>query len=459
MFTNTNMNGNGRLNNPQIPASSSPSQIKTNVHKRLLETMDLAEARRMPVEQLQAECSRRVDMLLTEQRCPLSAPEKQQLLREVLDEIFGLGPVEEFLRDPMVSDVLVNGASLIYVERFGRLEETTASFRDDAQLIQVIQRIAGTVGRRIDESCPMLDARLADGSRVNAIIPPLAIDGPAMSIRRFGTIPISIEKLVELESLTGEMAMFLEACVRSKINILVSGGTGSGKTTLLNVLSRWIPPGERVVTIEDAAELQMQRKHVIRLETRPPNIEGKGEVTQRDLLRNTLRMRPDRIVIGEVRGAEALDMLQAMNTGHEGSMTTVHANNPRDALRRIENMVSMTGLNFPVTAIRQQTASALDLLIQTGRMTGGRRKVINISEVTGTEGEAICLQDIFTYRQLGIDGEGNARGQFEACGVRPQMLDRLRERGSALPDDLFHRRILSARPANGVPARPGGRHV
>jgi pilus assembly protein CpaF len=453
------MNGNGRLNNPQMPPSTSPSQIKTNVHKRLLETMDLAEARRMPVEQLQAECSRRVDMLLTEQRCPLSAPEKQQLLREVLDEIFGLGPVEEFLRDPMVSDVLVNGASLIYVERFGRLEETTASFRDDAQLIQVIQRIAGTVGRRIDESCPMLDARLADGSRVNAIIPPLAIDGPAMSIRRFGTIPISIEKLVELESLTGEMAMFLEACVRSKINILVSGGTGSGKTTLLNVLSRWIPPGERVVTIEDAAELQMQRKHVIRLETRPPNIEGKGEVTQRDLLRNTLRMRPDRIVIGEVRGAEALDMLQAMNTGHEGSMTTVHANNPRDALRRIENMVSMTGLNFPVTAIRQQTASALDLLIQTGRMTGGRRKVINISEVTGTEGEAICLQDIFTYRQLGIDGEGNARGQFEACGVRPQMLDRLRERGSALPDDLFHRRILSGRPSNGVPARPGGRHV
>jgi pilus assembly protein CpaF len=454
----SNMNGVNRLTGTQAPPSNSPQQIKSNVHKRLLETMDLTEARRMPVEQLHAECSRRVDMLLTEQRCPLSAPEKQQLLREVLDEIFGLGPVEEFLRDPMVSDVLVNGSSLIYVERFGRLEETTASFRDDAQLIQVIQRIAASVGRRIDESSPMLDARLADGSRVNAIIPPLAIDGPAMSIRRFGTVPISIEKLVELESLTPEMALFLEACVRSKINILVSGGTGSGKTTLLNVLSKWIPAGERVVTIEDAAELQMQRKHVIRLETRPPNIEGRGEVTQRDLLRNTLRMRPDRIIIGEVRGAEALDMLQAMNTGHEGSMTTVHANSPRDAMRRIENMVSMAGLNFPVTAIRQQTASALDLLIQTGRMAGGRRKIISVAEVTGTEGEAICLQDLFTFRQLGIDAEGNARGQFEACGVRPQMFERLRERGSDLPDDLFHRRVLPQRGPGGA-AKAGGRNA
>ncbi|MDB5172567.1 MAG: tadA capF [Phycisphaerales bacterium] len=453
----SSMNGINRLNPAQPAPSNSPQQIKANVHRRLLETMDLTEARRMPVEQLHAECSRRVDMLLTEQRCPLSAPEKLQLLREVLDEIFGLGPVEEFLRDPLVSDVLVNGPSLIYVERFGRLEETTAAFRDDAQLIQVIQRIAASVGRRIDESSPMLDARLADGSRVNAIIPPLAIDGPAMSIRRFGIVPISIEKLLELESLTPEMALFLEACVRTKVNILVSGGTGSGKTTLLNVLSRWIPSDERVVTIEDAAELQMQRRHVIRLETRPPNIEGKGEVTQRDLLRNTLRMRPDRIIIGEVRGAEALDMLQAMNTGHEGSMTTVHANNARDALRRIENMVSMTGLNFPVTAIRQQTASAVDLLIQTSRLAGGRRKVVGIAEITGTEGDAICLQDLFAYRQLGIDDEGNARGQFEACGVRPQLFERLRERGADLPDDLFHRRVLATWPGNGS-ARKAGSH-
>ena len=441
-------------------APPSPQQIKANVHRRLLETMDLAEARQMPVDQLRAECSRRLDLLLNEQRCPLSAPEKQQLLREVMDEIFGLGPVEEFLRDPTVSDVLVNGSQQIYIERQGRLEPTSAAFRDDAQLVAVIQRIAASVGRRIDESSPMLDARLADGSRVNAIIPPLALDGPAMSIRRFGTVPITIARLTELEALTDEMALFLEACVRSKINILISGGTGSGKTTLLNVLSRWIPEGERVVTIEDAAELQLQRRHVVRLETRPPSIEGKGEVTQRDLLRNTLRMRPDRIVIGEVRGAETLDMLQAMNTGHEGSMTTVHANTPRDALRRIENMVSMAGMNFPVTAIRQQTAAAIEILVQLSRMTGGKRKVVAIAEVTGTEGDAICLQEIFAFRQMGVDASGATRGQFEACGVRPQVLDKLRERGTELPDNLFQRRVLSRRPSNGAAAaRNGDRHA
>jgi pilus assembly protein CpaF len=423
--------------------------------------MDLIEARRMPVEQLHAECSRRVDQLLNEQRTPLSAPEKQSLLREVMDEIFGLGPVEEFLRDPQVTDVLVNGSGLIYIERHGRLEITQATFRDDSQLMTVIQRIAASVGRRIDESSPMLDARLSDGSRVNAIIPPLSLDGPAMSIRRFGTVPLSYERLIELDALTPEMSTFLEACVRTKMNILISGGTGSGKTTLLNVLSRWIPDGERVVTIEDAAELQLQRKHVVRLETRPPSIEGKGEVTQRDLLRNTLRMRPDRIIIGEVRGAEALDMLQAMNTGHEGSMTTVHANTPRDALRRIENMVSMAGLNYPVVAIRQQTASALDLLVQLGRMTGGRRKVLNVSEITGTEGDTICLQDIFVHRQTGVDQEGNARGHFEACGVRPQLIDKLRDRGADLPDNLFHRRVLNSRGGNGQahPPANGGRHA
>jgi pilus assembly protein CpaF len=436
-----------------MPAAGGSSQIKTNVHRRLLETMDLTEARRMPAEQLQAECSRRIDMLLNEQRTPLSGPEKQQLLREVLDEIFGLGPVEEFLRDPMVSDVLVNGAGKIYVERYGRLEKTRASFRDDAQLMQVIQRIAASVGRRIDESSPMLDARLADGSRVNAIVPPLAIDGPAMSIRRFGTIPISIDKLIEITSMTREMAMFLEACVHTRVNILISGGTGSGKTTLLNVLSKWIPETERIVTIEDAAELQLQQEHVIRLETRPPNIEGRGEVTQRELLRNTLRMRPDRIIIGEVRGAEALDMLQAMNTGHEGSMTTVHANNPRDALRRVENMVSMAGLNYPISAIRQQTASALDLLIQTGRLTGGRRRVISIAEVTGIEGDSVCLQDLFCFRQTGLDGEGHAKGHFEACGVKPQLYHRLQERGVQLPDNLFQRRVLE------TPLGGNGRHV
>ncbi len=451
------MNGTSVLTPAQGPMDTA-QQIKANVHKRLLDTMDLSEARKMPVEQLQAECSRRVDALLNEQRCPLSAPEKLQLLREVMDEIFGLGPVEEFLRDPSISDVLVNGPRQIYIERFGQIEETTASFRDDAQLIQVIQRIAASVGRRIDESSPMLDARLADGSRVNAIIPPLSLDGPALSIRRFGTVPISAEKLMELGALTPEIALFLEACVRTKINILISGGTGSGKTTLLNVLSRWIPSAERVVTIEDAAELQLQRKHVVRLETRPSNIEGKGEVTQRELLRNTLRMRPDRIIIGEARGPEVLDMLQAMNTGHEGSMTTVHANSTRDALRRVENMVSMAGMNFPISAIRQQIASAVDLLIQLGRLTGGRRKVLSISEVTGTEGEVICLQDIFVFRQLGLDDNGIARGHFESTGVRPQLLEKLVSRGADLPEDLFYRRTLPGRPAAGLVAA-GGRRV
>lgn len=417
--------------------------IKARVHSTLLETLDLNEAQRMPVEQLQRECSRRIDALLTEQRCPLSTPERQRLLRGILDEVFGLGPIEEFLRDPAICDVLVNGPNLIYIERQGVLERTTASFRDDKHLMQVIQRIAARVGRRIDESSPMLDARLLDGSRVNAIIPPLSLDGPAMSLRRFGTVPIDVDKLIELHSLAPEMVQFLKGSVASRVNILISGGTGTGKTTMLNVLSRWIPDRERVVTIEDAAELQLQREHVVRLETRPPNIEGRGEVTQRDLLRNSLRMRPDRIIIGEVRGAEALDMLQAMNTGHEGSMTTVHANNPRDALRRVENMVSMAGLNYPVRVIREQMSSALHLLIHLGRVTGGRRKVVAISEVTGMEGDAVCLQDIFRLRQTGVDGDGHARVHFEACGVRPQMLERLAEEGSDLPADLFRRRILT----------------
>lgn len=451
-------NGHSQLLN--IPQTGSPAaqQIKGNVHRRLLETMDLTEARRMPVDQLHNECSRRVDVLLNEQRLPLSGIEKQQLLREVMDEIFGLGPIEEFLRDPAVSDVLVNGVERIYIERDGRLTRTKARFRDEQQLLQVIQRIAGSVGRRIDEGAPMLDARLADGSRVNAIIRPLALDGPALSIRRFGTIPLDMSKLVEFNSLTVEMAQFLESAVRCKTNILISGGTGTGKTTLLNSLSKSIPDEERVVTIEDAAELQLQREHVVRLETRPPNIEGMGEVSQRDLLRNTLRMRPDRIIIGEVRGAEALDMVQAMNTGHEGSMTTVHANNGRDALRRIETMVSMAGLNFPVAAIRQQTASAIELLVQVGRLTGGRRRILSIAEVVGMEGDTICLQDIFIFRQSGVDDQGRACGNFEACGVRPRIVERLRDRGSKLPDDLFMRRVLSPA-ATTTSGAKGGNHA
>ena len=425
-------------------ATQRPNNIKAQVHRRLLETLDFHEARRMPVEQLREECSRRVDILLSQQRRPLSAPDKQQLLSEVMDEIFGLGPIEELLRDSSISDILVNSTSKIYIERHGMLERTDLQFRDDDHLMQVIQRIAARVGRRIDESSPMLDARLEDGSRANAIIPPLALDGPALSIRRFGTMPLNAGELVKVGTVTPEMLIFVEACVRCRMNILISGGTGTGKTTLLNALSQWIPSHERLVTIEDTAELQLQREHVVRLETRPPNIEGKGEITQRDLLRNSLRMRPDRIIIGEVRGGEALDMLQAMNTGHEGSMTTVHANNPRDAFRRVENMVSMAGLNFPVGVIREQMASALDLSIHLNRVTGGKRKVIKISEVAGMEGNVICLQDLFQFIQTGVGEDGHAQGNFEACGVRPRLLNRLEVEGASFPDDLFQRRVLAS---------------
>ena len=417
-------------------------RIRDKVHQQLLGVLNLQEAQRFPVEQLHRECSAKIDSMLNQEKYPLTGPEKQQLHTEVMDEIFGLGPLEPFLRDPLVSDILVNGPKSIYIERVGRLEDTTATFRDDTHLMRVIQRIGTNVGRRVDESSPMLDARLADGSRVNAIIPPLALDGPALSIRRFGVNPIDIGRLLELETITDDMAFFLESCVRCKTTILISGGTGSGKTTLLNALSRWIPGGERVVTIEDAAELKIQREHVVRLETRPANIEGKGQVVQRDLVRNSLRMRPDRIIIGEVRGDEALDMLQAMNTGHEGSMTTIHANNPRDALRRLENMVSMAGMNFPVKAIREQISSALNLLIQVSRMVGGKRKLVNISEITGMEGDTICLNDLFKFQQQGVDEGGNVVGRFEACGVRPKLVDKLIAHGLDIPADLFQRRVL-----------------
>lgn len=417
-------------------------KIKAEIHRKLLEVLDLNEARKIPLEQLHEECCKRVDALLTAQQYPLSGPDKQRLLREVMDEVFGFGPLEVFLHDPYISDILVNGPSKIYIEKNGLLQLTKVSFLDEKHLMRIIHRIASNVGRRIDESMPMLDARLPDGSRVNAIIPPLALDGPLVSIRRFGAIPIDIHRLLELDALTEDMGFFLEACVKGKMNILISGGTGTGKTTLLNTLSRWIPSGERVVTIEDAAELQLQRDHVVRLETRPPNIEGEGCITQRDLVRNSLRMRPDRIIIGEVRGAETLDMLQAMNTGHEGSMTTVHANNPRDALRRLENMVSMSGINYPIRTIREQLSSALDVLIHLKRMAGGGRKIVKIVEITTMEGDTICLHDIFCFNQAGVDDTGKACGQFEACGVRPLLLDRLKAKGVEMPHDLFKRRVL-----------------
>jgi pilus assembly protein CpaF len=426
-----------------LTADDSAIQVKARVHRKLLRSMDLNEARRIPIDVLHAQCAERVNTLLLEEKVPLAGSERQQIVREVLDEIFGYGPLDEFLRDPFVSDVLANGPHKVYIERQGRLEATGATFLDSDHLMRVIRRIADNVGRRIDESNPMLDARLPDGSRVNAIIPPLSLDGPALSIRRFGTNPLDMQKLIEIGALREEMATFLEACVQCRLNILISGGTGSGKTTFLNALSKWIPAGERVVTIEDAAELQLQREHVVRLETRPPNLEGKGEVTQRDLLRNSLRMRPDRIIIGEVRGAEALDMLQAMNTGHDGSMTTVHANNPRDALRRVENMVSMAGLNFPVHAIREQISSALNVLIHLARLAGGQRKIVQVCEITAMEGETICLHDLFRFNQRGVDENGNAYGDFEVCGVRPHLLSRLKAHGVEMSPDTFHRRVLS----------------
>jgi pilus assembly protein CpaF len=415
-------------------------ELKAKVHRRLVDTLDLAQAQKLPEEELRAECSRRVDQLLSEERAPLTGEAKRRLVREVMDEIFGLGPLEELRRDTTVSDILVNGPDQVYVERMGTLQKAGARFRDEAHLMQVIRRIASKVGRRVDESSPMLDARLSDGSRVNVIIPPLALQGPVMSIRQFAVVAITAEQLVDLGSANADMLRFLEAAVRSKLNVVISGGTGSGKTTLLNVLSRWIPDNERVVTIEDAAELQLQREHVVSLETRPPNTESRGEVVQRDLLRNSLRMRPDRIIIGEVRGGETLDMLQAMNTGHEGSMTTIHANSPRDALRRIENMANMAGFNYPVHVIRDQMSSTLDLVVQVARVTGGRRKLTSIVEVQGMEGEVVLTQELFRFHQVGIDDDGHARGEFEACGVIPQFAGRLRAEGVDLPAQLFQRR-------------------
>ena len=441
----SNHNGNTSVGEGGRGAVAPSPDIKATIHRRLLETLDFVEARRMSPEQLQRECTRRLEELLSEYHCPLSTPQKSQMIRELMDEIFGLGPLEEFLRDPAISDVLVNGPKQIYIEREGVLHRTEAEFRDDNHLMLVIQRVAANVGRRIDEASPMLDARLADGTRVNAIIPPLSLIGPAMSLRRFANMPLKAERLIELGSVMPAMLDFLRECVRCRVSLLISGGTGSGKTTMLNALSQWIPATERVVTIEDAAELQLQREHVVRLETRPPNIEGRGEVTQRDLVRNCLRMRPDRIIVGEVRGPEALDMLQAMNTGHDGSMTTVHANNPRDALRRVENMVSMAGLNYPVHVIRQQMASALHVLVHLARMTGGVRRIVNIAEITGTEGDTICLQDLFVFRQTGVSPDGHAAGYFEACGVRPQLLGRLQAEGVKMTDDFFQKRVLSSK--------------
>ncbi|CAG9268480.1 Pilus assembly protein CpaF [Burkholderia cepacia] len=426
---------------PAGPAHSSVrdayQKLRREIHLAVLERVELERLSRMPQESVRMEIGALIARILDEERLPANDIERRQLAIDVYDEMFGFGPLEALLRDPGISDILVNTYRQVYVERAGQLELTDVTFYDDAHLMKVIEKIVSRVGRRIDESSPMVDARLPDGSRVNAIIPPSAIDGPLMSIRRFAVNPLKMDDLVRYHSLTPPMAELLDALSRAKVNVLVSGGTGSGKTTLLNILSGYIPRNERIVTIEDAAELQLQQPHVLRLETRPPNIEGKGEITQRTLVRNALRMRPDRIILGEVRGAEALDMLNAMNTGHEGSLATIHANTPRDALTRLENMISVSGLTLPPKTMRQQIASAISVVVQAARLTDGKRKIVSIQELTGMEGDIINMQEIFTFKRSGVDRDGSVRGHFCATGVRPKFVERLQAFGINLPDSLY----------------------
>jgi pilus assembly protein CpaF len=414
-------------------------KIKNTLHKKILEEIDLENLHRVDEETIRRETRRLILSTLDREKAPLTFTEREKVSEEILDELFGLGPLEPLLADPTISDILVNGYNQVYIERAGVLEKTAIEFTDDQHLMRIIDRIVSRVGRRVDESSPMVDARLADGSRVNAIIPPLALDGPSMSIRRFGADPLRAEDLLANNTFTEPMLRLMNGVVEGRLNVLVSGGTGSGKTTLLNVLSAFIPERERIVTIEDAAELKLKQEHVVRLETRPPNIEGKGSIRQRELVINALRMRPDRIVVGEVRGEEALDMLQAMNTGHEGSLTTIHANSPRDALSRLETMVSMANLNLPDKAVRQQIASAINVVIQVSRMMDGSRKVISLSEVTGMEGPVVTMQDLFEYKRRGFDEEGKVQGQFEASGIRPKFTEKLFGAGIELPAELFQR--------------------
>jgi pilus assembly protein CpaF len=416
-------------------------QVKADLHRKILDRLDLEKLGRTSSDTAREEVLQLIRNSVNSEAVPLSFTERERLSREILDEIFGLGPLEPLLKDPSISDILVNGHKRVFVERAGKIEVTGLSFKDDAHLMQIIDRIVSRVGRRVDESSPMVDARLPDGSRVNAIIPPLAIDGPCLSIRRFGRDPLTARNMIENKTLTEAMLELLSAMVKGRLNIVVSGGTGAGKTTLLNVLSGYIPNSERIVTIEDAAELQLKQEHVVRLETRPPNIEGKGAVRQRQLVINSLRMRPDRIVVGEVRGEEAFDMLNAMNTGHEGSLTTIHANTPRDALARLENMLSMANLNLPERAMRQQIASAIHGVVQVSRLSDGTRKVISVSEVTGMENSMVVMQDIFTFDRVGIDENGRVRGSFKASGIRPKFAERLATAGCRLRLALFESRM------------------
>ncbi|MEO8618991.1 MAG: CpaF family protein [Sphingomicrobium sp.] len=415
----------------------SNTDLKVELHQRLLGLINLSALDHMSREQIEAEVGDIVAEQLAKQNHALNQVERRQLVADILDELLGLGPLEPLLKDPTITDILVNGHQSVFVERYGVLEETPVRFKDEKHLIRIIQKIVSAVGRRVDESSPMVDARLADGSRVNAIVPPLAIDGSTLSIRKFARVPISLERLIEIGSVPQQVAQVLEAVVASRRNVLISGGTGSGKTTMLNAMSAYIDNRERIVTIEDSAELQLQQKHVVRLETRPSNIEGKGEIGQRDLVKNALRMRPDRIIVGEVRAGEAFDMLQAMNTGHEGSMTTVHANTPRDALSRVEQMIAMSGIDIAPRSARAQIASAINVVIQVARLNDGRRRLVSLSELTGMEGEIVTMQEIFRFRQTGITADGLVLGKFEATGIRPRFLEACAAHGLTLSADLF----------------------
>ena len=411
--------------------------LKTRIHRRLIDKLDLSKLEQLGNGDMGKEIKYVIEALIAEDGVPLNQTEREHLIVEIQHETFGLGPLEPLLADPEIYDILVNNSSQVYIEKFGKLVKTDVYFRDDVHLLQIIERIVSKVGRRIDESSPYVDARLPDGSRVNAIIPPLALDGPVLSIRRFGLEPLRIGDLIRLGSLDERMHKVLEGAVKTRHNILISGGTGTGKTTLLNVLSEFIPYNERVVTIEDSAELHLKQDHVVRLETRPPNIEGRGEVTQRDLVRNALRMRPDRIILGEVRGGEALDMLQAMNTGHDGSLSTVHSNSTRDALARLETMVLMAGMDLPERAIREQVSAAINIVVQLVRLSDGTRKVVKLSEITGMEGNTIVMHDVFVFDQKGIDKEGKVVGEYRATGVRPLFAERFKVYGYDLPPDVF----------------------
>jgi pilus assembly protein CpaF len=416
--------------------------LKRHIHSKLVEKLDFTRVKDLASDALRRDIRRVVEHLCDTENPLLNRMERERLIDEILDETLGFGPLEVFLKDPTISDILVNGPKCVYVERRGKLEKSDVAFRDNDHLLQIIDRIVSKVGRRVDETSPMVDARLPDGSRVNAVIPPIALDGANLSIRRFGSNPLKLEDLLNYKTFTPEMAMLMEASIKARLNVVISGGTGCGKTTLLNTLSSFIPNDERVITIEDAAELQLQQEHVVRLETRPPNIEGKGAVTTRDLVRNALRMRPERIIIGECRAGETLDMLQAMNTGHAGSMTTLHANSVRDCLARLETMIMMAGFDLPIKAMRTQIASAVDIIIQANRLQGGPRRVTSITEVMNMEQDVIIMQEIFRYKQVGIDQNGRAYGQFEATGVRPSFVNRLESKGVKLPSNMFQERVL-----------------